>query len=154
VPRSAVAVPRSADRPPSISAVQIDAILAEYRSPAVGLGSVLYDWGMQHRIDPALALAFFVLESAAGTCGVARTTHSLGNIRCPPGDASQAGYRAYPTWEAGAADWYTLLRTLYVDTWHLRTPEAILPRYALPSDGNDPAAYAASVIQLVDGWTR
>jgi len=64
------------------------------------------------------------------------------------------GYRAYATSAVGAADWYTLLRTLYLDTWHLRTPAAILPRYAPPGDGNDPATYAASVTQLADGWTR
>jgi hypothetical protein len=46
------------------------------------------------------------------------------------------------------------MRTLYIDTWNLRTPAAILPRYAPPGDGNDPAAYAASVTLLVDGWTR
>jgi hypothetical protein len=152
VPRSAFAVPRSADRPPSLSAAQIDAILAEYHSPAVGLGAVLYDLGAQYGIDPAFALAFFVIESACGTRGVARTTHSLGNIRCTPGYACAAGYRAYPTWAAGAADWYTLIRTLYLDTWDLRTPAAILPRYAPPGDGNDPAAYATSVIHLVDRW--
>jgi hypothetical protein len=142
------------DRPPSISAAQIEAILADYGSPAAGLGSGLYDLGVQYGIDPAYALGFFVIESAAGTRGVARRTHSLGNIRCTPGDACQAGYRAYPTWEAGAADWYMLIRTLYLDTWHLRTPAAILPRYAPPADGNDPAAYAASVTALVDGWIR
>jgi hypothetical protein len=83
---------------------------------------VLYDLGVQYGIDPAFAVAFFVVESACGTRGVARTTHSLGNIRCTPGYACAAGYRAYATWAAGAADWYALLRTLYLDTWHLRTP--------------------------------
>jgi hypothetical protein len=114
----------------------------------------LYDLGVQYGIDPAYALSFFVVESAAGTRGVARTTHSLGNIRCTPGYACAAGYRAYPTWADGARDWFVLIRMRYLDTWHLRTPATILPRYAPPGDGNDPAAYAASVIQLVDGWTR
>jgi hypothetical protein len=147
--QSAVAPPSAdhhLDRPPSLSAAQINAILAEYHSPAGGLGPVLYDLGLQYGIDPAFAVAFFVVESAAGTRGVARTTHSLGNIRCTPGYACAGGYRAYPTWAAGARDWYALMRTLYIDTWHLRTPAAILPRYAPPGDGNDPAAYAASVI--------
>jgi hypothetical protein len=85
---------------------------------------------------------------------VAHTTHSLGNIRCTPGYACLDGYRAYATWGDGARDWFVLIRSLYLDTWHLRTPAAILPRYAPPGDGNDPATYAASVIQLVDGWTR
>jgi hypothetical protein len=142
------------DRPPSISAAQIEAILADYGSPAAGLGSGLYDLGVQYGIDPAYALGFFVVESATGTRGVARRTHSLGNIRCTPGYACQAGYRAYPTWADGARDWFALIRSLYLDSWGLRTPSAILPRYAPPGDGNDPAAYAASVTALVDGWTR
>jgi hypothetical protein len=115
---------------------------------------VLYDLGVQYGIDPAFAVAFFVVESAAGTRGVARTTHSLGNIRCTPGYTCQAGYRVYSTWEAGARDWFALIRTLYLDTWDLRSPAAVLPHYAPPGDGNDPAAYAAGVIQLVDGWTH
>jgi hypothetical protein len=115
---------------------------------------VFYDLGVQYSIDPAFALAFFVVESAAGTRGVARSTHSLGNIRCTPGYTCVDGYRAYPTWAAGARDWYALMRTLYIDTWNLRTPAAILPRYAPAGDGNDPAAYAATVTQLVDGWTH
>jgi hypothetical protein len=118
------------------------------------MGAVLYDLGVHYGIDPAFAVAFFVVESAAGTRGVARTTHSLGNIRCTPGYACLDGYRAYPTWSAGAQDWFTLIRSLYIDTWQLRTPAAILPRYAPPDDGNDPATYATSVIQLVDNWTR
>jgi hypothetical protein len=149
--RPAIAPPTAdhrLDRPPSISAAQIDAILAAYHSPAAGLGPMLYDLGVQYAIDPAYLVAFFVLESAGGTRGIARTTHSVGNIRCTPGYACVAGYRAYASWAAGARDWFVLLRTLYLDTWNLRTPAAILPRYAPPGDGNDPAAYAASVTQL------
>jgi hypothetical protein len=155
--RPAIAPPSAdhrLDRPPSLSATQIDAILAEYHSPATGRGSVFYDLGVQYGIDPAYALGFFVVESACGTRGVARTTHSLGNIRCTPGYACVDGYRAYATWTDGIADWYMLLRTLYLDTWHLRTPAAILARYAPPGDGNDPVVYAVSVTQLVDGWSR
>jgi hypothetical protein len=155
--RPAVAPPSAdhrLDRPPSISAAQIDAILSSYDSPATELGTVFYDQGVAAGIDPAYLVAFFVVESACGTRGVARSTHSVGNIRCTPGYACEAGYRAYPSWAAGSADWYRLIDTLYVDTWHLCTPAAILPRYAPPADGNDPAAYAARVTYLVDSWTR
>src|SRR5689334_10326096 len=44
--RPAVAPPSAdhrLDRPPSLSAAQIEAILAEYHSPAGGLGAVFYD---------------------------------------------------------------------------------------------------------------
>src|SRR5690242_19041073 len=61
VPRSGFRVPTLADRPPSLSAAQIDAILGEYPSPALGLGPVLYDLAVQYGIDPAYALSFFVV---------------------------------------------------------------------------------------------
>jgi hypothetical protein len=144
VPRSAFAVPTSADRPPSLSAAQIDAILAAYHSPAAGLGSVFYDLGVQYRIDPAFAVAFFVVESACGTRGVARTTHSVGNIRRTPGYACLAGYRAT---RSGNAERGT----------RGRAPLAAASRptsaFRVPPSA-DPAAYAASVIQLVDSWSR
>jgi hypothetical protein len=76
-----------------------------------------------------------VIESAAGTRG-ARTTHSLGNIRCPP------GYRTYPT-GASAVPCSTRLALLGIPRSAFRVP---------PSAG--PAAYAASVTALVDGWIR
>ena len=154
--RLAVAPPRADHRltaPPSVSAAQIDAILAGYGSPAAGQGVTLYDLGVQAGIDPAYALAFWVVESQAGTRGVARSTRSLGNIRCTPDwPRCVAGYRAYASYAAGMADWYTLITTLYIRDWGLTTPAAILPRYAPMSDGNDPAGYAATVVGLVQNW--
>lgn len=153
--RPAIAPPTAdhrLDRPPSISAEKLDRVLAGYGSPAAGLGPVLYDQGVDAGIDPTYALAFFVVESSAGTRGVARQTRSVGNIRCTPGYACIDGYRAYDTWEEGSADWYTLIRNLYMDDWGLYTPASILPRYAPVGDNNDPAAYAATVVGLVDEW--
>ena len=154
--RLAVAPPRADHRltaPPSVSAAQIDAILAGYGSPAVGQGATLYDLGVQVGIDPAYALAFWVVESRAGTRGVARSTRSLGNIRCTRDwPRCVDGYRAYDSYAAGMTDWYNLIRTLYIEQWGLRTPATILPRYAPWGDSNDPAVYAATVKALVAGW--
>jgi hypothetical protein len=145
--RPAVAPPSAdhrLDRPPSLSAAQIDAILAQYHSPAGGLGPVLYDLGVQYGIDPAFAVAFFVVESAAGTRGVARTTHSLGNIRCTPGYACLDGYRATRSENAERGT-------------RSRAPRAAASRptsaFRVPPSA-DPAAYAATVTLLVDSWTR
>ncbi|HMA35704.1 MAG TPA: glucosaminidase domain-containing protein [Chloroflexia bacterium] len=153
--RPAVAPPTAdhrLDRPPSISAARIDAVLAEYGSPAAGLGTTFYDLGLRYGIDPAYPLAFFIVESQAGTQGVARTTHSIGNIRCTPGYRCLDGYQAYSSWAAGVEDWYELIRELYMDQWRLLTPDMILPRYAPWGDNNDPVKYTASVNQLVDEW--
>ncbi|MDQ2809593.1 MAG: glucosaminidase domain-containing protein [Chloroflexota bacterium] len=138
--------------PPSVSAATIDQVLAQYGSPAAGQGAVFYDLGVQYGIDPAYALAFFIVESQAGTRGVARFTHGIGNIRVTSSYASYQGYRSYATYAAGIADWYALIRELYVENWGLTTPGPILTRYAPWSDGNDPTAYAATVVALVASW--
>jgi hypothetical protein len=60
------------------------------------------------------------------------------------------GYRAYDSWVAGVEDWYALIGSLYINSWELRTPDAILPRYAPRGDQNNRAVYRASVMQYVD----
>jgi hypothetical protein len=49
-------------------------VLAEYESQAAGLDATFYDLGLQYGIDPAYALAFFIMEGQAGTHGVAHDT--------------------------------------------------------------------------------
>ena len=123
-----------------------------YNSPASGQGQALYDLGMQYNIDPVYALAFFMHESSFGTTGVARVTLSLGNIRATPGYDSYNGYRKYKTWQAGFEDWYKLIKTLYVQKWHLSTIDQIIPVYAPSSDNNDVDAYVQSIKSAVDAW--
>lgn len=137
---------------PTLSVRQIEAVLRQYGSPAAGSGQKMYDLGVKYGINPAFALAFFVHESGCGTQGVARFSKSLGNIRWTEGFDSYEGYRSYPSWAAGMEDWYVLIKTLYIEGWGLRTVDAIIPTYAPSADRNDPAAYIASVKQLVDSW--
>jgi len=139
-------------RPPSVSAATIDRVLAGYGSPAAGQGATFYDLGVQYGIDPAYALAFYVHESSAGTRGVARFTHSIGNIRVTPGYANYEGYRAYATYAAGIEDWYQLIKELYIGEWGLTTPSAVTLRYAPWGDRNNPVQYATTVTALVDRW--
>lgn len=138
--------------PPSTSVRQIEAVLSRYGSPAVGLGQALYDLGIRYGIDPAYALAFFVHESACGTKGVARFTHSLGNIRWTKGFDNYEGYRRYASWEQGMEDWYKLITDLYINGWNLRTVDAIIPVYAPWGDNNNPPSYIASIKAMVDSW--
>jgi hypothetical protein len=137
---------------PSLSVAQIEAVLQQYGSPAEGLGQALYDLGVRYSIDPAYALAFFVHESACGTKGVARFTHSIGNIRWTEGYESYEGYRSYSSWREGMEDWYRLVTDLYINGWNLRTVDAIIPVYAPTGDNNDPPSYIASVKAMVDSW--
>lgn len=137
---------------PSLTAAFIDQVLVAANSKAAGTGQALYDLGVTYGIDDAVALAFFEHESVYGTTGVARSTLSLGNIRCSPGYQCLEGYRAYGNWQAGYADWYQLIRNLYIGQWGLTTVEQIVPRYAPVSDGNDVAGYIAAVLKDVSAY--
>ena len=137
---------------PTISASFINRVLVYYHSPAAGKGQTLYDDGVKYGIDPAYALAFFMEESTFGTQGVARVTHSLGNIRAVSGYPQVDGYRYYRTWEEGFEDWYRLISHQYVGQWGLSTVEQIIPVYAPGSDNNDEAAYIQTVKSAVYTW--
>ena len=137
---------------PSISADFINRVLDHYHSPANGKGQALYDYGLQYGIDPAYALAFFMHESTFGTRGMARITHSLGNIRATAGHPQYQGYRFYQTWEEGFKDWYRLIADQYVDKWGLSTIDQIIPVYAPSSDNNDEALYIRTIKLAVNRW--
>jgi hypothetical protein len=144
--------PAPVAQPPSIARAKIRSVLRSYRSPAVGEADAFYDLGLQYGIDPAYSLAFFVVESQAGTRGIAATTHSIGNIRARPGEPDLDGYRLYGSWREGIEDWYRLIAHTYVGSWGLTTIDAIVPVYAPSWDNNDPDAYARAVKTLVARW--
>jgi hypothetical protein len=142
---------------PSISPEKIDAVLRQYNSPAAGFGKALYDLGVHYGIDPAYALAFFIHESSAGTQGVAAITKSIGNIRCTAGydcyqTSGNGSFRRYSSWEAGAEDWYKLIKDQYVTRWGLKTLEQIIPVYAPSADNNNPTGYIQQVANMVNSW--
>jgi hypothetical protein len=137
---------------PSVSVAVINQVLSDYGSPLAGQGQALYDLGVRYGIDPAFCLAFFVHESAAGTRGEAVLTQSVGNIRATAGAPSLDGYRLYPTWLAGAEDWFRLIAGLYVRDWQRTTVDQIIPVYAPSGDNNDVQAYVDDVEQLVTAW--
>lgn len=139
---------------PSLSPAFVNRVLAAAYSPAQGTGQALYDLSAHYGIDDAYALAFFQHESNFGTTGVARLTHSLGNVKCSPGYACLQGFRAYASWETGYADWYHVIAALYIKQWHLLTVEEIIPVYAPASDGNDVAGYIRAVEQSVARWQK
>ncbi|WP_448544848.1 glucosaminidase domain-containing protein [Roseiflexus sp.] len=144
--------------PPSISAEQIDRILAEWQSPAAGTGATWVELGVRYGIDPAYALAFFIHESGAGTApGWAgrkpdgSTTHNIGNIICAGYPTCYGRFRDYASWEAGIEDWYRLIAVEYVEWRGVHTVEEIVPIYA-PVVENDVPAYIDAVNRLVAEW--
>ena len=141
---------------PTITANFINEVLASYNSPTAGLGQAMYDLGVKYGIDPVYALAFFMHESLFGTTGEARTTLSLGNLRCiqtrPCIDQDRGGYAQMYNWVDGFEQWYKLIRNLYVAQWGRVTIDQIIPKYAPSSDGNDEAAYIAALKHSIDTW--
>lgn len=140
-------------RGPSVDVPTIERVLRQYNSPAQAEAQTIYDLGVRYGIDPAVCLAFFIVESSAGTRGMATETRSLGNIRATPGYINYKGYRKYATWRDGIEDWYRLISRLYVGEWGLTTVEAIVPVYAPAADSNDPPRYIGTVRRLVYTWT-
>lgn len=139
---------------PSLTADQVDAILARAGSPAAGTGQTFYQQSIQTGINDAYALAFFWHESNFGLKGWAVTNRSIGNIRCTAGYSCDGGYRSYGSWAAGVTDWYNLIKDLYINQWHLATVEAIIPRYAPTADNNDESAYISAVVATVSSYEK
>jgi hypothetical protein len=137
---------------PSLSVAFINKVLATYNSPAAGKGQALYDLGVQYGIDPAFALAFFMHESSFGTEGEARSSLSLGNLRCIPNYECRDNYAWFSSWESGFQAWYELIRNLYVADWGLTTVDQIIPKYAPPADNNNDDAYISSLKNELNTW--
>jgi hypothetical protein len=142
---------------PTITPEFINEVLASYHSPAAGKGQALYDLGVKYGIDPAFALAFFLHESTMGTTGVARTTLSLGNLRCIPArpcvtTGGNGSFAQMYSWEDGFEQFYRLIRNLYVSKWGLVTVDQIIPVYAPSSDHNNVQGYIGSLKHYVDTW--
>jgi uncharacterized membrane protein YgcG len=147
------------DGPATITPEKIDQVLKDANSPAAvpGMGQYICDLGQKYNINPAVALAFFVQESSAGTAGVARETHSWGNI-VGEGPAGQVGrFRAYHDYKEGVADWFRLIHDKYLAPpekggFGCQTLSQIISHYAPSSDGNNERGYVANVKGMVTKW--
>lgn len=144
--------------PPTIGAEDVERILAQYGSPAVGTGQTWVNLGIQYKIDPAYAVAFFIHESSAGTApgwaGIkpdGTTTHNVGNIICAGYPTCFNRFRDYPNWETGIEDWYKLIAVEYIEGRGAHTVEQIIPIYA-PSFENNVPRYVQAVNDLVREW--
>lgn len=145
--------------PPTITPEKIDQVLKSFNSPASGLGQHIYDEGVKRGINPAVALAFFVQESSAGTKGVAAETNSWGNIKGEGPAGSYKGFRSYDNFAQGVDDWYRLIDDKYLAPkseggrgyTHL---SQVISTYAPGSDNNNERAYVANVKGMVQGWEQ
>lgn len=129
--------------PPSISPERFAEVLQG--SPAAADANEIYNYCAQKGVDPAIALAFFYVESKYGTWGIAAETKNWGNLR--PHDWSDrpigesGGFSSYASWADGGKDFVDLMERSYAD---MSLGDALMI-YAPPGDGNDPADYTAQV---------
>lgn len=141
--------------PARISLQKFTEVLAYYKSPVTAEAGDLYALIVGYGLDPAVALAFFVQESGAGTAvGYCSGQNSLnnknwGNVR---GDENGAcGFMKFPTWRAGL-DWWCKAMIKYYVNKNLNHMEDAIPVYAPASDGNDVNEYLSTMYLLMLRW--
>ncbi len=140
---------------PRIGPAKFRSVLAGFNSPVTSQADDLYNTIISYGLDPAVALAFFVRESGAGTAvGYCNGQNSLdnknwGNVRGEEDGA--CGFQKFPTWKAGLATWCRLMMKYYVNKG-LNYLEKAVPVYAPTSDGNDTNEYLNSVYTYVLRW--
>lgn len=147
---------------PSISAARFAATLAAIPgSPLAEDADLYYALCRQYGVDPAVALAFVIKESRAGTAGVAVQTRSWGNQRRARDATRTTGTRqtpwgpfaVYHSWRDSLGDWCeTLLGAGYKGEGRT-TVRSVLPKYA-PASENDTALYTRQVVDWIACWQQ
>ncbi len=113
---------------PSVTPAVVDAVLAREGSPLAGQGGYICLEGRRAGIDPVFLLA--VVAQVDVPNPLPDAAHNVGHVLAAAGQPAASGFRVYPSWQAGVAGWYELMRTLYVGRWGLRTLDAVWPVYA------------------------
>lgn len=102
--------------PPTLSAATVNQIFARVGSPMVGTGKVVEQAAQSANIDDAFALAVWQTETNDGAAGVGLADRNPGSVRGNAGyPAAFDGYTIYPSYAAAINDWFTLLRSRYVN---------------------------------------
>jgi len=136
-----------------------DTLAADPRSPITDDADHYYDLCVQYRVNPAVALAFFVKESSKGTAGISVQTQSWGNMRKARNPDRSTGtlntqwgpFAIYKTWLDSLADWCeNLLGEVYKGEGR-STVRSIIPKYA-PSFENNTQQYIQQAIDRITGW--
>jgi hypothetical protein len=141
--------------PARIGLAKFRSVLQSFKSPVTDQAEDLYNTIQNAGLDPAVALAFFVRESGAGTAvGYCNGQNSLdnknwGNVR---GDENGVcGFQKFPTWKAGLEAWCRLMIKYYVNKGLDRLDDAI-PVYAPAADGNNVNEYLNTMYSMLLRW--
>lgn len=138
---------------PTLSADQVNAVLAANHSPATGSGQDIFSMSQDYGIDDAYILATFAHESTWGKAGVAAQSKSPGNLRCASWltwGTCQNNYTYFSSWTDGFKSLYILLSGSYYSGAGNNTPDTCVPIFAPNSDGNSESSYIASLKTGID----
>lgn len=148
----------------ALSRERFGAILRAGGSPAAPESDSMYLLLRNADVRPEILLAFFWVESKFGTVGVAHdfNTKNPGNVRSPERatlarvtvQTPRGTFAKYPTWADGCGDWAARLTGPKYAGAGLTTVREVLPKYAPSQDSNDPHAYAATVLALIESWMK
>ncbi len=136
---------------PTISRDRFRAVLQDNNSPALAEADTLYDTAVSNDVNPAVALAFFVQISRAGTAyadPAKADNHNWGEVA---GDgAGRGGLQAYASWTEGLIDWMRIVAVVYASQGML-TVRSVVAHYH-PGSAADTGAYAQALIDRISGW--
>jgi len=112
---------------PCITRSRFQSVLQAQGSPLADAAFDLYNACVQNGVDPAVALAFFMLESNCGTAGGdLLQNQNWGNVRGDGGGVR--GLQQFASWQAGLVYWCNRLRTVYAALGKL-TISQVVPTY-------------------------
>jgi hypothetical protein len=103
---------------------------------------------VKHGINPAMALAFYVQESGAGTHGLAKENNSWGNVR----GHGDHGYKPFDSIKSSLDQWYHMMNTKYQGEFHADKLGQVIHKYAPSRDHNNEGQYVKNVGSLVRKW--
>lgn len=144
------------EHPASITPAVIDNALLAAHSPVEGemfphgwsAGVFIWTAATRRGIDPAILMGMFFTESHYGTAGEATVTDSVGNQRPLANEPEISGYRYYRSWQESIVATLDLLSEY--SSHGATTVSLLAPTWAPSGDGNDPAAYADSIVSVSD----
>ncbi len=124
-------------------------VLQAANSPALPEAEACFNACNDNGVNPAVALAFFALESSYGTTAGANDRKNWGNL------SADGQLKSYDTWEQGLVDWGNHFKQGVYLSNHIRTISQIVPAYQPASAGGTVSGYNAYIQRLHDlikGW--
>lgn len=146
----------------SLTIEQIDAILSEAKSPAIGTGQYWIQHGLKYKIDAAYMLGIFYYESTfatntgwAGWKPDGTHTYNIGNMICAGYALCEDGFRDYSNdanpWSSAIED-NTHLLAIYRDNNGINTFGKAIAKWAPTEDGNCVSCYVDGAERMIRSW--